>query len=29
VGAAFSAEELKAVATYIRNSFGNSFGPVE
>jgi mono/diheme cytochrome c family protein len=29
VGAAFSDEELKAVATYIRNSFGNSFGPVE
>jgi mono/diheme cytochrome c family protein len=29
VGAAFSDEELKAVATYIRNSFGNSFGPVQ
>jgi len=29
VGAGFSEEELKAVATYIRNSFGNSFGPVE
>ncbi len=29
VGAAFSEEDLKAVATYIRNSFGNSFGPVE
>ncbi|WP_105316827.1 c-type cytochrome [Thermus tenuipuniceus] len=29
VGAAFSDEDLKAVATYIRNSFGNSFGPVE
>ncbi|AFV75189.1 cytochrome c, mono- and diheme variants family [Thermus oshimai JL-2] len=29
VGAAFSEEELKAVATYIRNSWGNSFGPVE
>ncbi|GAA5338880.1 c-type cytochrome [Thermus antranikianii] len=29
VGAAFSDEELKAVATYIRNSFGNNFGPVE
>ncbi|SDF35292.1 Cytochrome c, mono-and diheme variants [Thermus arciformis] len=29
VGANFSEEELKAVATYIRNSFGNSFGPVE
>ncbi|AEV15378.1 MAG: c-type cytochrome [Thermus sp.] len=29
VGAAFSEEEVKAVATYIRNSFGNSFGPVE
>ncbi|WP_243028466.1 c-type cytochrome [Thermus albus] len=29
VGAAFTEEELKAVATYIRNSFGNSFGPVE
>lgn len=24
-----SPEEMKAVATYIRNSFGNSFGPVE
>ncbi|GAA5336351.1 MULTISPECIES: c-type cytochrome [Thermus] len=29
VGANFSEEELKAVATYIRNSFGNNFGPVE
>jgi mono/diheme cytochrome c family protein len=29
VGAGFTEEELKAVATYIRNSFGNSFGPVE
>lgn len=29
VGAAFSEEDLKAVATYIRNSFGNNFGPVE
>ncbi|MFN4072268.1 MAG: c-type cytochrome [Thermus sp.] len=29
VGAALSDEELKAVATYIRNSFGNAFGPVE
>ncbi len=29
VGAAFSEEELKAVATYIRNSWGNGFGPVE
>ncbi|NHK39214.1 c-type cytochrome [Thermus thermophilus] len=29
VGANFSEEELIAVATYIRNSFGNSFGPVE
>lgn len=29
VGAAYSDEELKAVATYIRNSWGNSFGPVE
>ena len=29
VGAAFTEEELKAVATYIRNSFGNSFGPVQ
>ncbi|GAB5602995.1 c-type cytochrome [Thermus sp. FJN-A] len=29
VGASFSEEDLKAVATYIRNSFGNSFGPVE
>jgi len=29
VGAGYSEEELKAVATYIRNSFGNSFGPVE
>lgn len=29
VGTAFSDEDLKAVATYIRNSFGNSFGPVE
>jgi len=29
VGANFSEEELVAVATYIRNSFGNNFGPVE
>ena len=29
VGAGFTEEELKAVATYIRNSFGNSFGPVQ
>lgn len=29
VGAAYSDEELKAVATYIRNSWGNNFGPVE
>ncbi|WP_337844484.1 c-type cytochrome [Thermus sp.] len=29
VGANFSDEELKAVATYIRNSWGNGFGPVE
>lgn len=29
VGAAFSEEEVKAVATYVRNSWGNSFGPVK
>ncbi|MGQ9511558.1 MAG: c-type cytochrome, partial [Thermaceae bacterium] len=29
VGANLSEEDLKAVATYIRNSFGNNFGPVE
>jgi mono/diheme cytochrome c family protein len=29
VGAGYTEEELKAVATYIRNSFGNAFGPVE
>ncbi|MGQ9754283.1 MAG: c-type cytochrome [Thermaceae bacterium] len=29
VGANLSEEDLKAVATYIRNSFGNTFGPVE
>jgi len=29
VGAGFTEEELEAVATYIRNSFGNSFGSVQ
>ncbi len=29
VGAGFSEEDLRAVATYVRNAFGNSFGPVE
>ncbi|TBH21272.1 c-type cytochrome [Thermus thermamylovorans] len=29
VGAGLSEEELKAVATFIRNSWGNAFGPVE
>ncbi|WP_117237645.1 c-type cytochrome [Thermus sediminis] len=29
VGAGFTEEELRAVATYIRNAWGNAFGPVD